>query len=188
MSEPAPAQADPQPNTKQSLPQQLRSTALDVSNEAVVQSANLFLIARRVLFTSLGALAMTIDESSDFVNKLVERGEVAESDLNRMVSEYMERSNEREEEAAEGRRTTVDKATVALADSVEVILGRLNVPTRTDIDDLSRKIGQLNDKVLALKRHTVAAPSDAVNGQSSAATGPHVQADIHADGLNGSAD
>lgn len=158
MPETESAQSEPNPAEKKSLPQQLRTTALDVTNEAVVQSANLFLLARRVLFTSLGALAMTIDESADFVNKLVERGEVAESDLNRMVSEYMERSNEREEQASEGRRVTVGKATVALADSVEVILGRLNVPTRTDIDDLSRKIGQLNDKVLSLKQHSVSGP------------------------------
>ncbi len=154
MPEPESAQSEPNPTEKHSLPQQIRSTAVDVSNEALVQSANLFLVARRVLLTSLGALAMTIDESADFVNKLVERGEVAESDLNRLMSEYMERSNEREEEAAEGRRATVDKAGIALADSVEVILGRLNVPTRTDIDDLSRKIGQLSDKVLTLKQRS----------------------------------
>ena len=155
---------DPNPANKQSLPQQLRNTAVDVSNEALVQSANLFLVARRVLLTSLGALAMTLDESADFVNKLVERGEVAESDLNRLVTEYMERSNEREEVAAVGRRDTVDKATVALADSVEVILGRLNVPTRTDIDDLSRKIGQLSDKVMTLKQRSAAAEIPADNG------------------------
>jgi poly(hydroxyalkanoate) granule-associated protein len=164
MSDPNAAQADPTPTDKQSLPQHLRTTAVDVSNEALVQSANLFLVARRVLLTSLGALAMTIDESADFVNKLVERGEVAESDLNRLVSEYVERSNEREEVAAIARRDTVDKATVALADSVEVILGRLNVPTRTDIDDLSRKIGQLSDKVLTLKQRTATSQHSADNG------------------------
>ena len=71
MPEPESAQSEPNPTEKHSLPQQIRSTAVDVSNEALVQSANLFLVARRVLLTSLGALAMTIDESADFVNKLV---------------------------------------------------------------------------------------------------------------------
>ncbi len=146
----------------------LRRDVADVSNEVVVQSANLFLVARRVLLTSLGALAMTIDESAEFVSKLVERGEIAETDLSRMVSEYMERSNEREEHASEARRNTVDKATVALADSVEIILGRLNVPTRTDIDELSRKIGQLNDKVLSLKHTGVGAQIDGERDASQA--------------------
>ncbi len=174
--------ANQEPANKQSLPQQLRTTAVDVSNEALVQSANLFLVARRVLLTSLGALAMTLDESADFVNKLVERGEVAESDLNRLVTEYMERSNEREEEAAVGRRDTVDKATVALADSVEVILGRLNVPTRTDIDDLSRKIGQLSDKVMTLKQRRAAAEIPADNGASAHDADPATKADASSNG------
>lgn len=186
MPESESAQSESNPAEKESPPQQMRTPAVDVSNEAVVQSANLFLVARRVLLTSLGALAMTIDESADFVNKLVERGEVAESDLNRMVSEYMERSNEREEKASAGRRVTAERASVALADSVEVILGRLNVPTRTDIDDLSRKIGQLNDKVLALKQHSVSRPVVSAEGaQASPESAPEGR-DAHS-GQNGSA-
>lgn len=152
---PAPESSRPSSNDdradNKSLHATLYDTSLAVRNEAIVQSANLYLMARRVLMTSLGAVAMTLEETNDFIERLVDRGEVAETELSRIVNEYVERSNEREYQAMEMRRATVDKAAVALADSVEVILGRLNVPTRTDIEELSRKIGQLNDKVMALK-------------------------------------
>lgn len=139
---------------KKSLQDQIRDVAVDVRNEAIVQSANLYLIARRVLLTSLGAVAITFDEGNEFIEKLVDRGEVAEADIVKLVNDYVERSNVREEHASEGRRATVDKAAVALADSVEVILGRLNVPTRADIEELSRKIGTLNEKVVTLKQRS----------------------------------
>ena len=55
------------------------------------------------------------------------------------------------------RRITIDKAAYALADSVEVILGRLNVPTKGDLEELSRKISKLNERVLALRQRNMAA-------------------------------
>lgn len=139
---------------KKSLQDQLRDMAVDVRNEAIMQSANLYLIARRVLLTSLGAVAMTIEEGNDFIDKLVDRGEVAEADLARLVYDFVERSNEREVQHASERRATSDKAAAALADSVEVILGRLNVPTRSDIDELSRKISTLNEKVITYRQRS----------------------------------
>lgn len=149
---------------KKSLQEQIRDMAVDVRNEAIVQSANLYLLARRVLLTSLGAVAITFEEGNEFIERLVDRGEVAEADIVKLVNDYLERSNVREEHASEGRRATADKAAVALADSVEVILGRLNVPTRADIEELSRKIGTLNDKVITLKQRS------GVHGEGGAAT------------------
>ncbi len=147
-----------QGNDKKTMQDQLRDVAIDVRNEAIVQSANLYLMARRVLLTSLGAVALTLEEGNDFANKLVERGEIAEFDLNRMVDEFVRRSNEREAAALETRKGAMDKAAYALADSVEVILGRLNVPSKGDLDELSRKISQLNEKVLALRQRNASSP------------------------------
>ncbi len=155
-----------QGNDKKTMQDQLRDMAVDVRNEAIVQSANLYLMARRVLLTSLGAVALTLEEGDDFVNKLVERGEVAETDLNRMVEEFVRRSNEREASALETRKGTMDKAAYALADSVEVILGRLNVPSKGDLDELSRKISQLNEKVLALRQRNAPLPGGASTAQT----------------------
>lgn len=155
-----------QGNDKKTMQDQLRDVAIDVRNEAIVQSANLFLMARRVLLTSLGAVAMTLEEGNEFANRLVERGEVAESELSRMVEEFIQRSNTREATAMETRKSAMDKAAYALADSVEVILGRLNVPTKGDLDELSNKIRQLNEKVLALRQRTPSRTGDPMPAQS----------------------
>ena len=42
------------------------------------------------------------------------------------------------------------KAGIALEDSVETILNRLNVPNKNEIEELSRKIGLLSEKVSTL--------------------------------------
>ena len=82
--------------------------------------------------------------------RLVERGEVAEVDLQKMINELRAQRECNEAEAAKTRSEVVKKASTTIEDSVETILTRLNVPNKSDIEDLSRKIGHLNEKVSAL--------------------------------------
>lgn len=165
------ATADDAHASGRSLPATLYSTAIDLRNEAIAQSASLYLKARWVLLTSLGAIALTIEETNELVELLVQRGEVAGTELTRIVSDYVEQSNAREREAIQMRRATIEKASAALADSVEVILGRLNVPTRSDIEDLSKRIKQLNEKVAALKEQRATTAQAAPQQPPTAALG-----------------
>lgn len=125
---------------------------VDAPGETIAQNASLFLRARRALLASLGAIAITIEESNEFLSRLVERGEVAESDISRIVNEYVGRGGRTEESAEVVRRPAVERTPPVLTNSVEVILERLNVPTHADIEELSRKISLLNEKVTALKQ------------------------------------
>ena len=135
---------------KKSLQDQAKDTVIDVRNEVIVQSANLYLAVRKVLLTSLGAMALTADETNEFLSRLVERGEIAETDAQKLINELRSQSRKREEDANKAREDMTKKAGMALEDSVETILTRLNVPNKTEIEELSRKIGQLNEKVSAL--------------------------------------
>lgn len=135
---------------KKTLPDQMRDAAIDVRNEVIVQSANLYLMARKALMASLGAVAMTLDEANEFVDKLVERGELAEADTQRLLNELRTRSTTSEQTVGEASKNIVNKAGMALEESVEVILNRLNVPSKIEIEELSKKIGALNQKVSAL--------------------------------------
>lgn len=135
---------------KKTLQNQAKEVFVDVRNELIVQSANLYLLVRKALMASLGAVALSADEANEFVNRLVERGEIAESDAQRLISELRAQGRKQEAEANKAREELSRKAGMALEDSVETILHQLNAPDKAEIEELSRKIGALNDKVSAL--------------------------------------
>jgi poly(hydroxyalkanoate) granule-associated protein len=98
-------------------------------------------ISRRVLLAGIGAVALAQDEVEEFVNKLVERGEIAEKDGRKLVREVMDK-----------RKKEGDKAEDELGKRVESILDRLNVPSKADIEELSQKIAALTKKIDDLKK------------------------------------
>jgi poly(hydroxyalkanoate) granule-associated protein len=101
-------------------------------------------IARKVLLASIGAVALAQEEVEDFVNRLVERGEIAEKDGRKLIKDVMERRKQKAEETEEEVESELDER-------VETVLHRLNVPTKKDIDALSQKITILTEKLDALK-------------------------------------
>lgn len=123
-----------------------------MNDELVTQSANIFLMARRALLASLGVVALSLEEGNQFIEKLVERGEIAESDVYKMVNDLRSEGQAQEEHASAKRKSIVEKASLALEDSVDQILGRFNVPTRNDIEELSNKITQLTERLQHLKK------------------------------------
>jgi poly(hydroxyalkanoate) granule-associated protein len=135
---------------EKSLPDQAKEAVVDVRNELIVQSANLYLMVRKVLLASIGGVALTADEAGDLFTRLVERGEMAEVDAQKIVTDLRTQGRKREEEASKAREDVAKKAGVALEDSVETILNRLNVPNKNEIEELSRKIGLLSEKVSTL--------------------------------------
>lgn len=132
---------------EKSIPGQAKDAMVDVRNELIVQSANLYLMVRKVLLASMGGVALTADEAGDLFTRLVERGEIAEADAQKIVADLRTQGRKREEEASKAREDITKKAGVALEDSVETILNRLNVPNKVEIEELSRKIGLLSEKV-----------------------------------------
>ena len=108
---------------------------------AEVQEENpLFDAARRVVLAAIGAVALASDEVENFVNKLVERGEIAEKDGRKLLKEVTERTQKQMKPAEK----EVEKR-------LEQMLGNLNIPSKTDIDALSEKVAELSHKVEALK-------------------------------------
>jgi len=96
---------------------------------------------RKVLLASIGAVALAQEEIEDFVNKLVERGEIAEKDGKKLVHEVMDK-----------RKKGAEKAEDEFSKRVEEILTRLNVPSKVDIESLGEKIAALSKKVDELKK------------------------------------
>jgi poly(hydroxyalkanoate) granule-associated protein len=109
---------------------------------------------RKVLLAGVGAVALTKDEIEDFVAKLVERGEIAEQDGRRLVKDVLARRREQAEKVEATVEVQVEKAESTLDQRIEGMLTRLNVPTKSDIDELSSKISILAEKVDALQKST----------------------------------
>jgi poly(hydroxyalkanoate) granule-associated protein len=96
---------------------------------------------RRILLASIGAVALTLDEIEHFVDKLVERGEIAEQDAKKLVKELSEKGKKKSGEAED--RTTKH---------LHEMLDRMDIPSKADIDALSDKITTLGKKVDELKK------------------------------------
>ena len=106
--------------------------------EEAEERVTLFEAARKVVLAGIGAVALAQDEVEDFVNRLVERGEIAEKDARKLIREVTEKRRK-------GAAHEMDKR-------IEDLLERLNVPTKSDLDALGEKIAALSAKVEALKK------------------------------------
>jgi len=91
---------------------------------------------RKILLAAIGAVALGKDEVEDFINKLVERGELAEKDGRKLMNEVVDKRKKSARAAEEGA-----------GKHVLDILDRLNVPTKKDMDDLNEKLAVLTKKV-----------------------------------------
>jgi len=92
---------------------------------------------RKVLLASVGAVALAQDEIEEFINRLIERGEIAEKDGKKLVRELAEKRKKEAEGEMERR--------------LQEALARLNIPTKADIEALSAKVTMLSEKVDELK-------------------------------------
>jgi poly(hydroxyalkanoate) granule-associated protein len=120
---------------------------IDVIEESVesAERSPLLATARKVLLAGVGAVALAQEEIEEFVNKLIERGEIAERDGRKLMDELMEKRRKKTREAEE-----------QLDERVEDLLDRMNVPTKADIEALSAKIAILTKKVDELKKNHTA--------------------------------
>lgn len=116
--------------------------------EEPVESANTFLSGlRRILMAGVGAVALTQEQIEDFVGRLVERGEIADGDARKLLADVVEG---RKKVMQNGTR----KAEEEFEKRVETLLSRMNIPTKGEIDSLSRKITELSRKVDELNDQT----------------------------------
>ena len=96
---------------------------------------------RKMMLAGIGAAALAQDEMEDFVNKLVERGQIAEADGKKLLKDMVER-----------RKKDVQKTETELDKRVEELLTRMNIPTKSEIEALGQKIVALTQKVEELKK------------------------------------
>jgi poly(hydroxyalkanoate) granule-associated protein len=98
-------------------------------------------LLRRMFLASIGAAVIAQEEIETLVNKLVERGEIAEKDGKTLIHEMMDK-----------RKTKTADVTGEINKNVENVLTRMNIPTKADVEALGQKINALSKKVDDLKK------------------------------------
>jgi poly(hydroxyalkanoate) granule-associated protein len=102
---------------------------------------------RRLLLASIGAMALSYDEAEKFINRLIERGELAQKDGEKVMNEVMNRFRQRPQEAQAEAENKANELGNQIEQNVEQFFNRLNIPTRRDIDELSARVAQLAARV-----------------------------------------
>lgn len=119
---------------------------IEIIEEEINEESNALLDAvRRVLMAGIGAVVLAQEEVEEFVNKLIDRGEIAEKDGRKLINEIVEKRKKKAQDTTHSAQDEVDKR-------LEGILDRLNIPTKSDIDALNAKVTELTDKVESLKK------------------------------------
>jgi polyhydroxyalkanoate synthesis regulator phasin len=98
-------------------------------------------LLRKALLAGIGAVAIAQEEIDDLVEKLVERGEIAEKDGKKLIHEITEK-----------RKRQTKKTEDQVSKRIEDVLDRMSVPKKADIDALGEKINELSAKVDGLKK------------------------------------
>lgn len=115
-------------------------------------AAPIFDVVRRMMLAGFGAFALTRDEAEQFLDRLVERGEIAQKDAQHLIDETMTRFRTTATPPAINVENGVNTLTTQMESGLEQLLNRMNIPSKRDIDELSAKIAQLAARVEELRR------------------------------------
>ncbi len=115
-----------------------------------------FKAAHSLLLASIGVVALSKEEIETVVNRLVEKGEITEKDGRKLVEELVSRTREVSQSSVKKTTERVGKTTSKTEDlltkRIEAVLNTMNIPSKQDIDQLTRKIDALSRKVSALDK------------------------------------
>lgn len=106
--------------------------------------------AHRIWLAGLGAVAMAEEEGTKLLTTLVDKGEEFESRGRKQFDRVLRRVDDAKGKA----ESTWDKVEDAVDHKVADALKRLGVPTRTEINKLTKRVEELTRKVDQLKPKT----------------------------------
>lgn len=127
----------------------VQETASQVERTSLVQ------LLHKALLAGVGAVALAQDEMEDLVNRLVERGEIAEADGKRLLKDVIEQRRETVEQMQKRASEYIERPSRAVDDvekRIQAVMAKKNIPTKDEIETLNAKIAALTRKVEELKR------------------------------------
>ncbi len=98
-------------------------------------------VVRKMMLAGIGAVALSHDEIEEFIDKLVERGEIARKDREELFNEMRERHRQFHEDPEGHARRRVN-----------AMMERFSIPSKDDFDQLNQKLARLEKKIDDLNR------------------------------------
>ncbi len=114
--------------------------AEDAAKESPRKPGPLYDALRKVMLAGIGAVVVAQDELENLVDKLVERGELAEKDARKLVQEVMDRREKLEQDRRDLREKEAERR------------ARTQYATKTEIDNLTARIAELTKEIEALHK------------------------------------
>jgi poly(hydroxyalkanoate) granule-associated protein len=112
--------------------------------------------AREVWLAGLGALSRLEEEGDKVFQTLIERGKDYEDKRREQIEQTTEDLRDQQQSFTEDVTERLDNATKsvekAVSDTLSGTLGRLGVPTQDEVRGLSRRVGELSEKLDALSQ------------------------------------
>jgi poly(hydroxyalkanoate) granule-associated protein len=97
---------------------------------------------QRLFLAGIGALSIAYEESDKLLKQFVERGEEVQKDGPKIVDEIVEGVRQHGQEGISS-----DQLQAQLDKGVQQLLQNLNIPSKSDIDDLNEKIDKLSARL-----------------------------------------
>jgi len=107
---------------------------------------------RDVWLAGLGALATVEEEGNKLFKRLVERGEQFEEERRQELQAAGEKAREQRDEALAQIEEASEETQSLLMDTVNTALERFGVPTRNEVDRVSKKVETLSEQVDTLSK------------------------------------
>lgn len=119
---------------------------------------------RNVWLAGLGALATVEEQGNKLFRRLVERGKDFESERREELKAASKKARKQRDEALAQIEEASEETQSLLMDTMNTALERFGVPTRNEVDRLSKKVETLSDQVDTLSE-TLSKRSATKNGK-----------------------
>ncbi len=100
-------------------------------------------VASKSLYLGVGLAAVVSDNIGDFVKDTVEYGEKIEKRQMRRLAEFRSDLVDRVKEMFGFSKRTIRKAERMMEDTLDVVIDDLNIPRKSDVHRIDRKLNQI---------------------------------------------
>jgi len=90
---------------------------------------------KKSMLMGFGLISLTREKAETFIDELIKRGELSEKEGRDAVDELVEKSKEMKKDLSR-------KVEGIVSDTIK----KMNIPTRSEVDDLKRKLAELEAK------------------------------------------